>query len=168
MRTIKNDLNFWFIYLGSIVLSAVLAMAVFAAPITRPECAVSASDPSGPTRKTLLPPEPTPQEWAVIPPAVSTPQATTTTTKQLKGLASWFWTTPGHAAAGPKLRALLGPHWRGHKVEVCATRCITVILDDWCQCYRNTKSERVIDLSGADFKALAPLSRGILKVSITP
>jgi hypothetical protein len=65
-----------------------------------------------------------------------------------------------YAAAGPRLRAFLG-HWRGQSVTVCAATCIRVILDDWCAC-----PHRLIDLSAQAFARLAPLSRGILAVSV--
>jgi rare lipoprotein A (peptidoglycan hydrolase) len=77
------------------------------------------------------------------------------------GTATWYATGPGagHAAAGPALRT---GDWRGRHVTVCATRCVTVVLDDWCAC-----PDRVIDLAAADFAELAPLSQGVLTVTIT-
>jgi hypothetical protein len=36
------------------------------------------------------------------------------------------------------------------------------VLDDWCAC-----PDRVIDLAAADFAELAPLSQGIVLVTIT-
>lgn len=51
-----------------------------------------------------------------------------------------------YAAAGPRLRAALGPAWRGRTVTVCAARCARVRLVDWCQCYAGRSIEKVIDL----------------------
>ena len=81
----------------------------------------------------------------------------------LIGTATWYGTGPGagHAAAGPELRRALGPGWRGTTVQVCADRCVTVVLDDWCAC-----RDRVIDLSDEDFARLAPLSAGVLRVTV--
>jgi len=47
-------------------------------------------------------------------------------------------------------------------VTVCASRCVRVILSDWCQCY----GARVIDLDARSFALLAPLSRGVVKVTV--
>lgn len=86
----------------------------------------------------------------------------------LAGTATWYPAQMGHAAAGPALRAALGPSWRGRAVLACHRgRCARVRLTDWCQCLRSTASERVIDLSDDDFARLGvPLSRGIARVVI--
>jgi hypothetical protein len=48
------------------------------------------------------------------------------------------------------------------RVTVCAgRRCITVVLGDWCAC-----SGRVVDLDDNQFSRLAPLSRGVVEVSV--
>jgi rare lipoprotein A (peptidoglycan hydrolase) len=69
------------------------------------------------------------------------------------------------AAAGPALRGYLGRHWRGTLVSVCSGRCVVVRLSDWCLCTGN--GGRLIDLSDDAFAQLAPLSRGVIRVSIT-
>ena len=80
------------------------------------------------------------------------------------GKATWYCCTKGYgegemvAAAGSELRK---GNWRGKKVEVCADRCITVTLVDWCGC----PGSRVIDLHPAAFSRLAPLSRGVIPVT---
>ncbi len=84
----------------------------------------------------------------------------------LTGQATWYGTGPGagHAAAGPELRNALGPDWRGTRLEVChAGRCVMVTVDDWCAC-----GDKLIDLSDEDFTELAPLSAGIVRVTIGP
>jgi hypothetical protein len=48
-----------------------------------------------------------------------------------------------YAAAGPALRAAIGPTWRGRIVTVDGIR---VKLIDWCQCYRGEPSEKLLDL----------------------
>ena len=90
----------------------------------------------------------------------------------LRGAASWYCVegrsacTRGHpdglyAAAGPDLRETLGD-WRGQRVDVChGIRCVTVTLIDWCAC-----RSRLIDLYGDAFIQLAPLSRGLVRVTI--
>jgi hypothetical protein len=91
------------------------------------------------------------------------PSATAAT---VRGLASWYGVDGDVAAAGPALRH--SGHWRGSVVAVCADRCVTVRLVDFCQCYRGQRSERVIDLSPSVFARLAPLSAGLIRVSVSP
>jgi len=85
----------------------------------------------------------------------------------LTGRASWYDYVPGGAAAGPRLRSLLGKHWRGQVVQVCTSdACVRVTLSDWCQCYKGEKRERIIDLDTGSFAALAPTSAGLVRVTI--
>lgn len=87
------------------------------------------------------------------------------------GTASWYGYYPGGAAAGPRLRAWLGPNWRGRIVRVCTVtvprHCASVRLTDWCSCYRGTKAERIIDLDVRSFARLARPDRGLVKVRVT-
>lgn len=87
----------------------------------------------------------------------------------IRGRASWYAAAGAVAAAGPALRRRLGRHWRGTWVRVSAGgRSVVVQLVDWCECYRGTKGERLIDLSDDDFAVLAPLAAGVVRVEITP
>jgi hypothetical protein len=81
----------------------------------------------------------------------------------VRGRASWYGVDGDVAAAGPALRH---GHWRGSLVDVCADRCVTVRLVDFCQCLRGQRSERVIDLSPSAFALLAPLSAGLIHVTV--
>lgn len=84
------------------------------------------------------------------------------------GTASWYAYRPGHAAAGPALRRMLGPGWRGKTVTVRANgRSVRVRLTDWCQCYSGTAAERIIDLDVRAFSRLANPSRGLVRVEVT-
>lgn len=80
------------------------------------------------------------------------------TTHVLRGPASWYCragispctnTNPdlggfdGYAAAGPRLRAAMGPSWRGSIIWVDGIR---VKLIDWCQCYEGERNEKLLDL----------------------
>jgi hypothetical protein len=82
----------------------------------------------------------------------------------VRGRASWYGVDGDVAAAGPALRH---GHWRGSLVAVCADRCVTVRLVDFCQCLRGQRSERVIDLSPSAFARLAPLSAGLIRVTVS-
>lgn len=87
----------------------------------------------------------------------------------LSGHATWYATGPGSgtAAAGPALRAALGPHWRGQRVRVCSAaapvRCVVVRLRDWCLC---PVRGRLVDLSDEDFGRLRALWRGVVPVRV--
>lgn len=85
---------------------------------------------------------------------------------RLTGTASWYAAGGPAAAAGPRLRAALGPDWRGKVVTVCASRCIPVALVDFCQCYKGQKRERLIDLGLEAFAQLERPSAGLLRVTI--
>jgi hypothetical protein len=67
------------------------------------------------------------------------------------------------------------PGWRfgqtPYPVAVCSiaggrSRCLTVFVQDACQCYVGTDDERLIDLSPAAFRWFAPLSAGKAKVQV--
>lgn len=83
-----------------------------------------------------------------------------------RGVASWFVASESSAAAGPALRAFLGPSWRGQRVRVSAGgRSVVVTLSDWCLCIVG-RSERLIDLSASAFSRLAPLPAGLVRVEV--
>jgi hypothetical protein len=60
----------------------------------------------------------------------------------------------------------LGPGWRGTQVRVCAERCVTVRLTDWCACGERHGVPTVVDLSDDAFRRLAPLPVGVLRVRV--
>jgi rare lipoprotein A (peptidoglycan hydrolase) len=92
----------------------------------------------------------------------------------ISGQASWYCRAgisichhsypPGSmvAAAGPGLR--IGK-WRGRTVTVTSGgRSIRVKLVDWCQCGNGV---HLIDLYSAAFQKLAPLSSGVVRVTVS-
>lgn len=84
------------------------------------------------------------------------------------GVASWFATGPNglYGAAGPLLRR---GDWRGSRVIVCVTgtgRCVRVTLNDWCACGDRSGRPTIVDLSDEAFRRLAPLSRGVIPVTV--
>jgi len=91
---------------------------------------------------------------------VSVAPAARTCPASMTGIASWYRYVVGGAAAGPRLRAALGPGWRGRSVTVCAAICVQVRLSDWMA------ADRLVDLDSRSFSRLAPLSRGIVEVSV--
>jgi hypothetical protein len=88
----------------------------------------------------------------------------------LHGVATYYDNGPGlYAAAGPALRHALGTGWRGSVIKVCAnerSQCVKVRLTDFCKCGPRHGKQTLLDLSPAAFRALAPLSRGVLEVTV--
>ncbi len=80
----------------------------------------------------------------------------------ISGLGTWLRSPSGVSAAGPALRAALGAGWRGTTVRVCRlSTCIVTVLGDWM------RADRLIDLDDDAFARLAPLSLGVIPVTVT-
>lgn len=103
----------------------------------------------------------------VAPVVTSRPIAAPRASKSLSGQATWYRWHVGEAAAGPRLRQALGPHWRFKIVKTCLanapTRCVSVKLSDWCLC---SQGNRLIDLDVRSFARLAPTSAGVIAVTV--
>ena len=81
----------------------------------------------------------------------------------ISGLATWYSWHPAEAAAGPALRSWLGSSWRGTVVWVTSgNRSVSVRLTDFMVSGRS-----LVDLDSRSFAKLAPLSTGVLHVTIT-
>jgi expansin (peptidoglycan-binding protein) len=89
------------------------------------------------------------------------------TSSSLGGVATWYidpHKSGLYAAAGPDLRH---GDWRGSFVKVCAGKCVTVQLTDWCACGDRGGQPTLLDLSASAFRRLAPLSVGVIAVEVT-
>ena len=97
------------------------------------------------------------------------PSPTTSTpgTKSRTGWATWFDDGAGYYGAVRSWRYGDDPY----AVQVClAARpgtCTHVVVRDYCACGSRHGEPTVIDLSPSAFRELAPLSRGVIRVTVT-
>lgn len=117
--------------------------------------------PAAPADPTALPADHA--ATAVVVPADDAPAPEASMPAGLVGIASWYRYVAGQAAAGPRLRAALGPGWRGMVVVVSG---LSVRLTDWCQCFEGRADERLLDLDSRTFSRLAQLTRGLVAVEV--
>ncbi len=175
----------WLLLVGALVAAGLLLHLLLpdpaAASAFRP--APASSSPSGESAPSVAPlgRTGTPRDSGLVPAAVTgddrpagapapsaaaSPQPAPTvgapvTGRIVRGVATWFRSPQGVSAAGPRLRSALGPRWRGTTVRVCAGEaCVVTMLGDFM------RADRLIDLDAPLFARLAPLSRGILTVTV--
>lgn len=142
-----------------------ISTAAYLTPVqTAPAAPLTDSRPADAATRQLGPLE------DVVPVAVSTrPRARETAAAPLV-VASWY--ADKLRPEGALYAAMHRYRWGDPvaHVQVCSfdgvTRCVTVPVVDYCQCYVGTVDERGIDLSPAAFAQLAPLWRGLVRVTV--
>jgi hypothetical protein len=91
---------------------------------------------------------------------------------QIDGVASNYPGTAGFAgAAVVALPGALGGQYTGDVLgtaTVCADRCASLPVVDWCDCYWGSPDQRVVDLSYEAWAVVSdkPLSTGIIGVRV--
>lgn len=109
-----------------------------------------------------------------VPHPLPSPASDSRTPAPMTGIASNYAGTAGWLGeATVALPGDLGGRYTGEVngvVTICADRCASLPVVDWCECFWGTADERIADLSDAawDLISDAPRSRGLIEVRLTP
>lgn len=108
-----------------------------------------------------------------------TPTQTTSATHNAEpytvtGKATSYECTAGWCDGTPTvaLPAALGGRYIGRahgSVTVCADRCVSLLVVDYCDCYWGTSDQRIVDLNKAAWPLVTdqPYATGVITVTVT-
>jgi hypothetical protein len=121
---------------------------------------------------TPVAPEPAPAV-AVAPPATTAPAPAPPSGSTVTGLATWYCCSAGWTGeAVVALPGALGGHYdappAARSVTICADRCATLPVADYCGCLWGTADQKVADLSPEAWAAIsdADTSAGVIRVTV--
>jgi len=141
--------------LGLVILAFLVGLVFGSRDVAASSGATLASVPLLPGASFGIPDAPPPAATAGAPAVAVAPSSTSTA-----GIASWYDDGPGLYAAVPSYR-FGGPRYALRVTS--GDRSVVVQVRDFCGC-----PNRLIDLSRDAFAELAPLSKGLIRVSIAP